>query len=108
MCVELIMAAIKTRHWQVFFIVIYIIFSIIWESISFILIRGRDDDAGEDDAGDDRMSIFFRLIAGLFFACFTCTIALIVYVTSSASNGLGIGAYLKCSPVGRAIRSVIF
>jgi hypothetical protein len=105
MCVELIMAATHSR--QVVFSVIYVIFSIIWGSMSFIFIRGRDDAADEDDSFFN-VPIFFRPIAGLFFACFTCTIAFIVYGASSASNGLSIGAYLKCSPVGRAIRSVMF
>jgi hypothetical protein len=122
MCIELIMAATKSR--QVILSVIYIIFSIIWGSMSYIFIQGCNGDPGEDgfmssifiqgrdddldEGGLWNVPIFFRPISGLFFACFTCTIAFIVYGLSSASNGLSIGAYLKCSPVGRAIRSVLF
>jgi hypothetical protein len=109
MCVELIMAATKCR--QVGLIVIYSFFSIIWGSMSYIFIQGREDDPDEDDGFYNpffNVPIFFRLMVGLFLTCVTCTIAFIVYGLSSASNGLSIGAYLKCSPVGRAIRSVVF
>jgi hypothetical protein len=108
MFVELIMAAIKSP--QVPFIVVYIIFSIIWGSASFGFIQGRDDDSPEDGFYDSffNVSLILRPVSGLFFACFTCTIAFTVYATSNASNGLSIGAYLKCSSVGRAIRSLMF
>jgi hypothetical protein len=110
MSLELIVAAIKLR--MAYLIVIYIIFSIFWGLGSFSFITGRDDDDPGESGFYDRffnVHIILRPFAGLFFACFTCTIAFIIF-TSSASNGLSIGAFVKCTStsVWKAIQSVVF
>ena len=109
MSTELIMAAIKS--WSTggkIFVPIYVVFSIAWGLMSFKFIRGRDDDSDEDYGVHVHMIL--RPIAGLFFSCFTCTIAFIIFSKASASNGLSLPASLRCDATStwNKIQSILF
>ena len=97
------------------FIPIYVIFSIAWAGGSFLFVPGHDSNPlAEDDFEDDwdfaTFHFIVRLLSGVFFACFTCTIAFIVFSAASSQNGLTIGQYLKCDSVNtwNRIQSILF
>jgi len=97
------------------FIPIYIVFSLAWAGGSFLFVPGHDSNPlVEDDFEDDwdfaTFPFIVRLLSGVFFACFTCTIAFIVFSAASSENGLTIGQYLKCDSVStwNRIQSILF
>jgi hypothetical protein len=113
MSTEFILAAIKnpntTDKKNSTFIPVYIIFSIIWGSISFLTLKGRD---GVDRFGEPltRTSILFKLFAAPFYCIFTCSLAFAVYLSANASNGLTLSAFVKCESmsVWNKIRNILF
>ncbi|KAF8637207.1 hypothetical protein AX16_010866 [Volvariella volvacea WC 439] len=90
------------------YVPIYCVFSVIWGVFSFPFVYGRD----EGDKVHDEWNILtiFRPFLGLFFACFTCTIAFIIFGTADASNGLTLSQFVKCNSVSTwsKIQGVLF
>ena len=116
MSAEYILAAIRNTHnpSNKYLIPILIIFSFMWCEGSFPSVPGRDCEPDDDEnAGnwsftfvprDSGWGILLAVLVsagtGVFFACFTCTIAFTLWRSADHSNGLGIPAYAKCEGLG--------
>ncbi|KAF8637210.1 hypothetical protein AX16_010869 [Volvariella volvacea WC 439] len=113
MAFEYILAALhnpNTSMKNAIFVPIYCVFSIIWGAGSFAFVHGRDEEANKMDDPWPTIHIIFRPFFGLFFACFTCTIAFIIFGSANASNGLTLPQFVKCdtASIWHKIQGVLF
>ena len=114
MVTELVYSTTRTASMRREIIPIYLLFSLLWGGGSFIFVPGYDSDPLAEDHFDDHWPVAYpvmvKLLSGVFFAIFTCSIAFIVFSSASSQNGLTIGQYLKCDSVNtwNKIQSVVF
>ncbi|KAF8637204.1 hypothetical protein AX16_010863 [Volvariella volvacea WC 439] len=113
MAFEYVLAALHnptTPTKNMTFILLYCIYAITWGVASFIFTPGRDKEVDERDAMWPPIRTVSRLFSRLFFIYFTCTIALAVFKSANASNGLTVPQFIDFHTVStwKKIQGVLF